>query len=84
MSQKCQKPWTTYDEDDYCDNNDDVNDNGNNDDVERVKAIMMILMIMAIMMMSMVKAIMTDLSVSAAKPSVVFLNLTEPNTPGGR
>ena len=34
MSQKSQKPWTTYDEDDYCDNNDDVNDNGNNDDVE--------------------------------------------------
>ena len=49
-----------------------------------VMAIMMMLMIMAIMMMSMVMAIMTDLSVSAAKPSVVFLNLTEPNTPGGR
>ena len=45
---------------------------------------MMMSMIMAIMMMSMFMAIMTDLSVSAAKPSVVFLNLTEPNTPGGR
>ena len=47
-------------------------------------AAMIMSMIMAIMMMSMVMAIMTDLSVSAAKPSVVFLNLTEPNTPGGR
>ena len=44
---------------------------------------MMMSMVMAIMMMSKVMAIMTDLSVSAAKPSVVFFNLTEPHTPGG-